>query len=973
MASDTFTTLLDDFYRLTQYASRFRRVALHIHSPESHDFGSKDNCDPKLNNKQTYLAPGGESEYINHLRMLGHFDLVAITDHMKLGYACRLAQASTPLQDIQVLPGIELNLRLAPPLNSLRLHVLAIFPQDKDLNAIERIFPSDFPVDEKRTGNEEIQVSNLPEFIKKIRDHEGICIAAHVDNNNGVRLLFRQTGKETLLMFNDSGTITPDENKLISDSFKSYLVDAQFDGLEVRGADDRNHYSWETQPSCGTGSKHHVPVFLTFDAHTVEMLARQDRITYVKMTEVSWLGLKRALQFPQTRIRFSNDRVPPPHILGIEILSPSRKGFFPSLRIGFVENMNCIIGPRGSGKSTIVEAFRYAFGYNRTLDELESPDLKNAIIERQRRNLRESIVRVAYRLGDTIHFLEATYDEHSDYTTKVYDEAGNLLPIDNIEQGGKYPFRLFGWSEIETLGREPDRQRDLLDKLIPELANKRTKRSQLRDELKHNSSDIKGILERLDKIFKRNDGEIRRYKEYLQEFEKLNTPDVQKLFTTLDELKEHAGFVKKLKITADAYLKTLNGNPKLDLDKYLIDELAQNPGLQAWWQTTLESDFARVKSTLNDRIGEIAKLLGTWVNALQELILSIDKAIDTTEGQIRATITADPKTQVLANLRDSAKQRLDHVETLRDEYKQQYDQLTRLLKEREALIGDLLICHTDIGEMRSSKKAEIETKLNEFQTPDMKITLELVRDGDREEFETYLQGASQLLSNVHRQYKAKKLPELIATICTPIKFANCILANDAKSLISKVSINGKDYEFIEADSATLIKAALPFAHDEMADVDTVANDKLATLLDIQEIEWDDTERILRNGHPVDKSSPGQRSSAMLPLIALAESVPLLIDQPEDNLDNRLVGHVLVDILAKLKEKRQIIIMTHNPNIVVLGDAEQVIVLDALSDTEGRAESPQASIDHPFIVGRVIELMEGGKEAFDTRQKRYTQI
>ncbi len=109
------------------------------------------------------------------------------------------------------------------------------------------------------------------------------------------------------------------------------------------------------------------------------------------------------------------------------------------------------------------------------------------------------------------------------------------------------------------------------------------------------------------------------------------------------------------------------------------------------------------------------------------------------------------------------------------------------------------------------------------------------------------------------------------------------------------------------------------------------------LLEIDELEWDDKVSILRNKQPVENASPGQRSSAMLPLIALAETVPLVIDQPEDNLDNRLVGKVLVDILAKLKEKRQIIVCTHNPNIVVLGDAEQVIVLNAIDNTHGQVD------------------------------------
>ena len=63
---------------------------------------------------------------------------------------------------------------------------------------------------------------------------------------------------------------------------------------------------------------------------------------------------------------------------------------------------------------------------------------------------------------------------------------------------------------------------------------------------------------------------------------------------------------------------------------------------------------------------------------------------------------------------------------------------------------------------------------------------------------------------------------------------------------------------------------------------------------------------------------------MLPLIVLSETTPLVIDQPEDNLDNRLVGEVIAGILASLKERRQVIAATHNPNIVVSGDAEQVI-------------------------------------------------
>jgi hypothetical protein len=460
--------LKENFAQLTEKAARFRKVVLHVHSPESHDFGQKPSCDRNLNERSQYLDDEGEQVYLDNFFEGGEeakeprFDLVAITDHMRTGYACRLANQARKLDDLCVLPGIELNVRLSPPFQTMRLHLLAIFPENKSLGEIERVFPAGIPEDSKRDGQEEIEVDNLANFVKKLHDHQAFCIAAHVDNDNGVRKLFRQTGKETLAWFNDEGEITLEQEQEISESFKEYLVKARFDGIEVRSPDDRKHYTWSTEPEPGV--KHQVPVFLTFDAHSIEELSKSDRLNYVKMANVSWRGLSDAVKFPDTRIRFSDDRVPPPYIVGLEVVSPDGGGFFEELQLGFAENLNCIIGPRGSGKSTIVEALRYVFGYNRTLNQLDSDDLISAARQRQERNLANSIIRVAYKVADGgIHFLEATYDPQSDYATKIYDIEGNSLLVGDLEQDGRYPLRLFGWSEIETLGREPARQRDLLD------------------------------------------------------------------------------------------------------------------------------------------------------------------------------------------------------------------------------------------------------------------------------------------------------------------------------------------------------------------------------------------------------------------------------------------------------------------------------------------------------------------------------
>ena len=175
-------------------------------------------------------------------------------------------------------------------------------------------------------------------------------------------------------------------------------------------------------------------------------------------------------------------------------------------------------------------------------------------------------------------------------------------------------------------------------------------------------------------------------------------------------------------------------------------------------------------------------------------------------------------------------------------------------------------------------------------------------------------------------------------------------------------------EISQEDAARLVGAFIIYEAEEGADVKRVTK-HLDELLVLEEQHVDDFVSIRSNGQPVDELSPGGRSSAMLPLIALSDKVPLIIDQPEDNLDNRMVGLTLSTILERLKEHRQIIVTTHNPNIVVGGDAEQVVVLDAPSARSAKIELT-GSIDDDDVIDAVIKIMEGGREAFEERQRRY---
>ncbi len=175
----------------------------------------------------------------------------------------------------------------------------------------------------------------------------------------------------------------------------------------------------------------------------------------------------------------------------------------------------------------------------------------------------------------------------------------------------------------------------------------------------------------------------------------------------------------------------------------------------------------------------------------------------------------------------------------------------------------------------------------------------------------------------------------------------------------------------DAEAQRLISAFAIFSHDEGADVDVV-DESLLEVLQVEEQKVDDAVKILSDGAPVDTLSPGGRSSAMLPLIAMAETVPLIIDQPEDNLDPKSIFDELVGRFVETRHRRQIIIVTHNANLVVNADVDQVIVA---SCTKHRGGHPpefsyvSGGLEDEMIREHVCKILEGGETAFKERARR----
>jgi ATPase subunit of ABC transporter with duplicated ATPase domains len=139
---------------------------------------------------------------------------------------------------------------------------------------------------------------------------------------------------------------------------------------------------------------------------------------------------------------------------------------------------------------------------------------------------------------------------------------------------------------------------------------------------------------------------------------------------------------------------------------------------------------------------------------------------------------------------------------------------------------------------------------------------------------------------------------------------------------------------------------------------------------IESVEIEDLPRIeLRDGASYKDSpnlSTGQRCTTILPILLVQSERPLLVDQPEDNLDNAFIYETIVKALRAAKGTRQVIFVTHNPNIPVLGEAERIFVLH--SDGKRAVVKRAGTVDE--CKNDIETILEGGREAFLRRKERY---
>ena len=942
-------------------AARFYAIDLHVHSPVSYDWENKGTVEYTRDPNLDKIPVGGDisDESLNAYRNViasSERKLVAITDHNRSLFAEALA-AKNDDSGLCVLPGIELSVAFcnAPLIRNLRIHVLAVFPEGTHHEAIARVLPPGTAPEDTRDPKETLIYKSAVELINCIHKEGGLAIAAHIEADNGIRGLYKNT---TELLLEPIGGSAEAQKVLraLGDQVKDELV--KFDAIQVKPTTASIHYT-------GPDGNLLVPLIVASDCHKSAELsvALCDKYTYVKMAEPSFKALFDALKFPDLRVRFTKGlpKTAPPRLLGLRIVGHkvSDNTFFDDTALGFSDNLTCLIGPRGSGKSAMIDGLRYLMGYNRTLDEISK--VSGQVIDRQKHTLANSRVEAIYQTADEqVYKLVATYDPHENYVTEVYDKDGNHLIIEDIGTAMEFPLNLYGWGELELLAESPKTQRNLLDRFISDLkAHKEAKKDTLLllDDNRKQCVDLANTMER---YFSEPELDFLRLKEYKKQYDKLNTDKIGTVFANLDSVKAKRRVLRSIRRKLKERLDEGNISPALELRSHLEDndlrewaeafsEKLKPEEIDAWMLEANQQHKSKIKTAMDLVNNEDAEL------ASQE---------DVAEKEIQAVIGED--LAINGDLRNHAKRRYDNAKMNREDYGKLHDEFNKLIEKRNIHLGTLDACDNLIFVTRNKEINHIKKEISIIEDDNFQIGLELNKKADRSEFLTMLYDSAL---NFYGSWRAKKRPEIISDNMLPRALAQAIMYNDTATLGDlSVSIDGDDYTMRSVDAENLVNANTPFSEVEGFGKIRVDPTKLDTILQVQQIPIDDDFYITLGGKPIQHCSPGQRCSAMLPVVTLTSQAPLVIDQPEDNLDNRLVSRALFKILARLKETRQIILATHNPNILVSGDAEQVLLLSANGDLE-----KYGCIDDPAIIESVLSLMEGGEEAFQRRLTKYNPL
>jgi len=618
----------------------------------------------------------------------------------------------------------------------------------------------------------------------------------------------------------------------------------------------------------------------------------------------------------------------------------TNSGFLENAKLTFADGLNCIIGARGTCKTTVVESIRFAFD--------SDPEAIAKITKPADRDTGRDEGVIPATLGSGS--VTCTIGAYDDETVAQYTIQREIAaPPRVLRDGNRDPLpqhvlreiEIYSQGDLQLIASESHQQKrlGLIDRSNRErISALGQERGKLTEELKLLGGRLRIIQSEIDK-------------------RRLHVRDVAQVRADLAQVKEaRPDLPPSLEQQHNAFLAR-----QLILE--VLDDLrgiqvTASDGLSE--AATLQNDAAKIR----DRLLSIDVVDSTKVVALIAELEATLGAFRTLQGAIDDVDIAGMRNALVATFEplndayyeqrqrqqtvseslkreEGLRRRLQDIEKLERELITLDSQKDALYGHRQQLRARLVGIRDDIFELRVREVSRINEEFGDV------ILLSVRRSAYSA---AYIEKIASLIGG-SRIRSQDEIAKDLATHFLPNDLLDIIEAGDAQRVAS----------LLDRDLGQITRA-IAYLRDH------------ADLYDL-EGEWGDDSldiTMFDNGIPkqVEQLSKGQRATALLPLILRGSSCPLIIDQPEDDLDNSFIYQALVRNVRLLKSRRQLIFVTHNANIPVLGDADAVIVMEMATPTKAAAPRSGSLDDRKQDI---LDLLEGGKDAFEAREQRYHDL